>query len=558
MAKKSYENWSREELLKEIEKLNKRKKYGVVWEDKKEDVAELCKSKLPVLIEDKSKEICTDSNKPTNILIEGDNYHALSVLNYTHKGKIDVIYIDPPYNTGAKDWKYNNDFVDSNDQWKHSKWLSFMEKRFKLAKNLLSKKGVLICTIDENENAALGLLLQELFPSKEIVCITIVHNPAGIQGDNFSYCHEYAYFVYPKGGRYIGYQMRDDDNKDIRNFRDVTGDESLRGAAANCFYPVYIKNNNIIGFGPVCPDDFHPKVNVVKKDGVIEIYPVDPKGIERKWRFARQTVESIKEELQVKYLKNRKVFDIIRLKNRFNYKTVWVDSKYSANNHGTQLLNQILKSGSFAFPKSLYAVMDCVKAASHDKKDVTVLDYFAGSGTTGHAVFELNKDGDKRRFILCTNNENNICSDVCYPRIKKVIEGYKNSNNEKVAGLGGNLKYFKTEFVDADFTDRNKKKLVDKSTEMLCLKEGCFDTIKIGKEFRMFSSDQGKNLGIVYDDEGIEPLKKELKKIGKKFVVYVFSLDESAREEEFDDISSLVELKPIPAVILNVYRKIFK
>lgn len=558
MAKKNYDKWSREELLEEIEKLNKRKKYGVVWEDKAEDVAEQCKSKLPVLVEDRSKEIATDSSKPTSILIEGDNYHALSVLNYTHKGKIDVIYIDPPYNTGAKDWKYNNDFVDANDQWRHSKWLSFMEKRLKLSKNLLSRKGVLICTIDENEHAALGLLLQELFPSKEIACITIVHNPAGIQGDNFSYCHEYAYFVYPKGGRFIGYQMRDDDNKDIRNFRDVTGEESLRGAAANCFYPVFIKNSKIIGFGPVCPDNFHPKVNVVRKDGVIEIYPVDPQGIERKWRFARQTVESIKEELQVKYLNNRKVFDIIRLKNKFNYKTVWVDSKYSANNHGTQLLNQILKPGSFAFPKSLYAVIDCIKAASYDKKNVTVLDFFAGSGTTGHAVFELNKDGEERQFILCNNNENSICSEICYPRIKKVIEGYKDPKNVKIDGLGGNLRYFKTEFVDAQATDRNKKNLVDKSTEMLCLKECCFNEIKVGKEYRMFDSYEGKRLGIIYDDDGIEPFKKELKKIDKKFVVYVFSLDESAREDEFEEVADLVELKPIPAVILNVYRKIFK
>jgi len=126
----------------------------------------MCKHKLPILKEDKEKEIITDKEKPINLLIEGDNYHALSVLNYTHKGKIDVIYIDPPYNTGAKDWKYNNDYVDINDQWRHSKWLSFMEKRLKLAKHLLKRNGVLICTIDKNEQANLGVLLQEIFNKK--------------------------------------------------------------------------------------------------------------------------------------------------------------------------------------------------------------------------------------------------------------------------------------------------------------------------------------------------------------------------------------------------------
>ncbi|WP_201328885.1 site-specific DNA-methyltransferase [Thermotomaculum hydrothermale] len=142
MVEKNYSKWTKEDLIKEIKKLKKRKKYGIVWEDKPEKVAELCKEKLPVLIEDKSKEIKTDKNKPINILIEGDNYHALSVLNYTHKEKIDVIYIDPPYNTGAKNWKYNNNYVDSNDLWRHSKWLSFMEKRILLAKKTIEKKWI--------------------------------------------------------------------------------------------------------------------------------------------------------------------------------------------------------------------------------------------------------------------------------------------------------------------------------------------------------------------------------------------------------------------------------
>ncbi|MEK6963622.1 MAG: site-specific DNA-methyltransferase [Nanoarchaeota archaeon] len=561
MAKEDYINWSKEELLKEVKKLRKRKKYGIVWEDKLEQVAELCKEKLPILTEDKGKEIETDKEKPVNILIEGDNYHALSVLNYTHKGKIDVIYIDPPYNTGARDWKYNNDYIDYEDTFRHSKWLSFMEKRLKLAKNLLKRNGVLICTIDENEHATLGLLLQEVFQDREIVGVVIIHNPAGVQGKNFSYTHEFAYFVYPKNGLFIGKTTREKEL--ISPLRDWGG-TSARKLAKTCFYPIIIKNEKIVGFGEVCPEDFHPKsANVLHKDGSIHIYPIDGKGIERKWVYSRQSAEENVHQLSVKKINSEYV--IIRKKELFTYRTVWDDKKYYANVYGSKLLNNIIPT-RFPFPKSLYAVEDCIKAVIHDKNNAIILDFFAGSGTTGHAVMELNnKDGGERRFILCTNNEDNngegtkIATDICYPRIKKIVKGYIGLvDKNQYGGLGGNLKYFKTDFVDAQPTDRNKRRLVDKSTEMLCLKEDCFEEYRKGHEFRTFTNGQDKYLSIIYDDEGIEPFKKEVKKLKKKFVVYVFSLDESAREEEFEDVAEMVELKPIPAVILNVYKRIFK
>src|SRR5438094_357619 len=252
MPKKDYSSWSKEQLVREVAKLEKRKKYGIVWEVKPEAVAELCKQKLPVLAEDSDRRILTDREEPVNVLIEGDNYHALSVLNQTHKGRIDVIYIDPPYNTGARDWKYNNDYVDINDAWRHSKWLSFMEKRLRLAKDLLKGTGVLICTIDENEHAALGLLLQELFQNREIVCVTIVHNPGGIQGNNFSYVHEYAYFVYPNGGTFISRIRRED--VPPTPLRDWGKETSKREAARNCFYPIFVKEEEIVGFGEVSPE----------------------------------------------------------------------------------------------------------------------------------------------------------------------------------------------------------------------------------------------------------------------------------------------------------------
>lgn len=173
MAKKDYTNWSRDELIKEIEQLRKRKQYGLVWEPKKENVVEQCKTELPVLEEVKEKEILTDPEKPVNLLIEGDNYHALSVLNYTHKGKIDVIYIDPPYNTGNKDFVYNDNYVDEEDSFRHSKWISFMSKRLSLAKNLLSKDGVLFISIDNNEIAQLKLLCDEIMPNSFVTTLHV-------------------------------------------------------------------------------------------------------------------------------------------------------------------------------------------------------------------------------------------------------------------------------------------------------------------------------------------------------------------------------------------------
>jgi adenine-specific DNA-methyltransferase len=490
MAKKDYTNWDRSELIKEIKQLRKRKKYGLVWEDKTENVVEQCITELPVLEEVKEKEIITDSEKPMNLLIEGDNYHALSVLNYTHKGKIDVIYIDPPYNTGAKDWKYNNDYVDINDQWRHSKWLSFMKKRLQLAKQLLKRGGVLICTIDKNEQANLGVLLQEIFNKKEIVCVTIIHNPGGIQGKNFSHTNEFAYFIHPLNGTFISTIARDDVPSTA--FRDWGKQSSKREAAKTCFYPIYIKNDRIIGFGDVCSDDFHPmNSNILKKDGVVEVYPIDQKGIERKWRFGRETVENIKDELICKKMKDE--FSILREKKDYRWKTVWIDTKYNANVYGTKLLNNIIEA-KFPYPKSLYAVMDCIKAVIHDNKNSIILDFFAGSGTTGHAVMELNKnDGGNRKFILCTNNEDNngegtkIADDMCYPRIEKVIKGYKGLLDEKkYQGLKGNLKYFRTTFVAADPTDRNKTKLTKKATEMLCVKEDTFKEVKLTEKYKIF------------------------------------------------------------------------
>ncbi len=556
---KKEDNLSKEKLLAEIKRLKKelkkRKKYGLVWEEKPEEVVEMCKEKLPVLKEVKNKGIMTDSKKPVNLLIEGDNYHALSVLNYTHAKKVDVIYIDPPYNTGAKDWKYNNNYVDINDAYRHSKWLSMMNNRLRIAKNLLKEDGVLICAIDENEFHRLGALLEDIFKNHEIHCITIVHNPRGVQGNNFSYTHEYAFFVFRKNFKVIGHRKIRDDKKYWSNLRNWGG-ESLRSDARNCFYPIIInaKTAEITGFGDVCSDDFHPKSANVLKGNEIWVYPIDKKGIERKWRYARQSVESVKHLLRAKKTKNG--FEIEIGKDFGTVRTVWSDSRYDANEYGTKLVHKLVPSAHFDFPKSVYNTFDCIAPILYDRKNAIVLDYFAGSGTTGHALMILNKeDGGNRQFILCTNNENDIATDVCYPRIKKVIKGHEDYPD--ITGIVDSLKYFKTEFVDAEPTDKNKKKLTEQATEMLCIREGTYEKVLGRKDFKIFKN-SNHYTGIIFDQLAIPEFKKAIKEIKGKFSVYVFSLGDDTFDEEFEDVKQKVRLSPIPEAILRVYRRIFK
>lgn len=334
-----YSTYGKADLLKIIAKQEKElkvKKCGLIWDGEREpeQVVLDCENNLPILKRIKSKEIRTDDSED-NILIEGDNYHALTVLNYTHKENIDVIYIDPPYNTGNKSWKYNNHYVEKDDGYLHSKWLNMMEKRLNSAKRLLKQDGCLICAIDENEHANLGLLLKKIFPKYIIDCITIIHNPGGIQGENFSYIHEYAYFVYPNINGYIGRIKRDD--VPSTPLRDWGGNESKRETSKNGFYPILVKDKEIIGFGVVCADDYHPKSpNIVRDDGIVEVFPIDRSGIERKWRHAWQSVENIRDELKCEEINNE--LTIKRYKSIYRYKTVWTGSKYNSNVYGSKLV----------------------------------------------------------------------------------------------------------------------------------------------------------------------------------------------------------------------------
>jgi adenine-specific DNA-methyltransferase len=547
------------ELEAELKKTKKQKKYGLVWEEKPEQIVEDCKRNVPILrLKEKKKGVepvlITDPAKDENILIEGDNYHALSVLNYTHKGKIDVIYIDPPYNTGNNSWRYNNDYVDKDDDFRHSKWLSLMYARLKLAKGLLTNKGALICAIDENELNTLGLLLQEVFYGWAIDCIAVIHNPGGIQGTNFSYNHEYVYFVYPKQSGYIRPEARSGD--ELTPFRDWGKENSKREGSPNCFYPIITDGEKIVGFGDIPQNKFHPKSANELKDGLIYVWPIDAKGVERRWRFARDTVSEIEKELVVK--KQGDQLSIMRGKINYIRKTVWDDAKYNANIYGTQLLSQILPD-KFPFPKSLHLVRECLTAVEQNKNAV-ILDFFAGSGTTGHAVLELNKQDDgNRKFILCTNNENNICEEVTYERVKRVIKGYKNKKDEKVTGLGGNLRYYKTDLVDIErlqnTPDQSKVKLTYQAGEMIGLRENTLNEVEKNEWWQIFEGN-GKLSAIYFkeDKEKLSDLVELLEKKNKPTALYIFSWGKNEYKSEYS--SQNIRVEDIPEPILEVYKEI--
>ena len=331
-----------------------------------------------------------------NLIIKGNNLLALQTLKTEFAESIDLIYIDPPYNTGGTGdtFQYNNNF-------KRSTWLTFIHNRLLTAKELLKKEGVLIVAIDENEQPHLGVLLKEMFTESEVHCITIMHNPRGVQGTNFSYTHEYAFFVIPKGIKSISNQIIEDSEIKFRGLRD-NGGESLRTDAKNCFYPFIVnpKTDEIIDVGDVAEDKFHISQRTMEKGGKVYVYPVDNDGVERKWRYARQSVQKVLHLMKAKKVDG--VYDIQLGKDFRQYKTVWTGAKYDANEYGTKLIKTLVPNSKFSFPKSLWNVYDCLYAAVGDNPNALVLDYHAGSGTTGHAVIEMNKaDSGNRKFILC-------------------------------------------------------------------------------------------------------------------------------------------------------------
>lgn len=402
--------------------------------------------------------------KPWHVLINSDNFHALQLLLYAYEGKVDVIYIDPPYNTGARDWKYNNDYVDKADSFRHSKWLSMIKKRLQFAKRLLRKDGVLIVTIDENELHHLGVLIEGIFPNSLRHMVTIVINPKGAGKTNFARTEEHALFCIPNTGQSIvnaNYlkdlarigvsqelidEEADDEELELEDEADVEeipelphdltaedlpfpieeigewelrharrrgNESSYRHQRKNQFYPIYInkKTRRIEEIGEAIPLEQSPDFKA--KKGLIPIWPIDKEGNERCWRYIASSMNRILDEGRLVVGRYDSATDQWTLnywtpKNKkTKVKTVWWHTRHDAGTHGTSMLHHILgRRGAFPFPKSLYAVRDTLLTVVGNRPDALILDFFAGSGTTLHATALINAQiGGKRRCILVSNNE---------------------------------------------------------------------------------------------------------------------------------------------------------
>ena len=436
--------------LSEIENALREKKYGLIWEEHSEAVDDMLRENIPVLIEDPRRRLCKDETLPWNFIIEGDNLQALYLLEKTHRGKVDCIYIDPPYNTGDRDWKYNNDYVDKNDQYRHSKWLSMMKSRLVATKHLLNPTdSVLIITIDEKEYLHLGCLLEEIFPNANMQMISSVVNPSGVarEGD-FYRTDEYIFILRFGNCAPVKLALSEEwltaktTGKDKVRWRPIRrqGSHDTREDAPNQFYPIYLSKDgsHVIGTGrSLLPDE--KKENVDLPNDCIVIWPLKPDNKEGCWQISQSTIDSLLKDgfIKVSYTKKwgfvpkylaegerEKVksglFPIIG-KDKYGTLilgeatgdgapfipgTQWRISSHSAREQGASLLNKIFPNTRFSFPKSLYAVHDVLRFFVSNKPNAIILDYFAGSGTTLHAVNLLNaEDGNSRRCIIVTNNE---------------------------------------------------------------------------------------------------------------------------------------------------------
>jgi adenine-specific DNA-methyltransferase len=552
-----------QDLEKQIKNLKDRKKFGLVWEDKPEEIVLACETQVPILKEVKNRKLVSDNKTPTNILIEGDNYHSLSVLNYTHRNKIDVIYIDPPYNTGSSAWIYNNNYIDENDSYRHSKWVSMMKNRLELAKNLLTDNGFIVCAIDHYELFTLGLLMDEIFgESNRIGIVSVVHKSEGRNQEKFfGTSHEYMLF-YSKNKQSANFAKIvlsediqatfDREDKDglfrLNNYlRSGGGDHNLRKNKPHFFYPIYVSSDL-------------KNITIEKQKGYDEILPITSTGQERTWKTTKETfLERLNSgQIIAERDQNNKIQVYEKYRESQVIKTHWIDPKYHAIHYGTKVVENILGGKKFDFPKSLYLLIDTLKLTS--TKNSTVLDFFAGSGTTGHAVLELNKqDGGKRKFILCTNNENNIAEEVTYERLKRVIKGYKNKKGEKVESLGGNLSYYKTDLVDIEklqrISDESKIKITYQAGEMIAIRENTLNELDKNDWWQIFESDNKKTAIYFKEDKSKLPeLVKILEKEDKSTVLYIFGWGKNEYKNEYS--TKNIKVEDIPEPIIEVYKEI--
>ncbi len=573
-------------LRKKIERISKnlkKQRYGLFWIDVPEAFEDDVENKLPILKENPKLAIKNNDGKPTHILIEGDNYHALTCLNYTHKDKIDVVYIDPPYNTGSDGFKYKdkrilNEFPDGTEVPKehplrHSYWLSFVRKRLELSRDILKNDGVIFISIGEDELAQLRLLCDEIFgESNYISTISRVAKTASNKGRYFAPSVDYI-LCYAKNVMMLD-GFVDEVDKKLYKKQDENGYyrddvalyqsslDPMRGCS-NQRYFIECPDGSLV----VPPGNVLPKV---KKDASF----IKPEtAVDKVWRWSYKTYLEKKQFLVFKKTKTSPLLDENGEKAKWNiYTKSYLDERSKTgtaprnfvdqfiNRKGADLLKRM--GISFDYSKPVELIKWLIKIVN--KNDCVVLDYFAGSGTTGQAVMELNEENNtKHQFILVTNNEeivngekHKIMTDICYPRIKKVIKGYGD-----VKGLGNSIRYYQTAFVGEnniiDATDKDKIELAHNAGELLAIAENTFELVKQDKFMQVFESED-QYTAVYFREEmnNLDDFVAEVKKLKKNVSVYIFSWEDGGMFDEFEGLNH-IRLKTIPQPIVEIYKQIY-
>jgi adenine-specific DNA-methyltransferase len=572
---KSLDGLSNEERAYLVNLVNTKKKYGLVWEDKPEEVEEQLRTKLPILKEVKERAIINDTKTekhPNHILIEGDNLHALTALTFTHENKIDLIYIDPPYNRGENDFIYNDDYIDKEDAFRHSKWLSFMERRLLIAKRLLSNEGVIFISIDDNEFAQLKMLCDEIFLQQNFIeCFQWekTQSPSNLSKKSKKRLEYILCYEKKKTDlRYTGqYRVNENDNpllKSNNSFKVL----KFPKEAVEC----RIKGNHKLN-----PGNYGTSKNLVKLLEPVEIkegFFLNDLVLEGKFVWTQNNLN-----------------DEISKKTKIIFKSKALAPRYDKANYDPEVppniiderwgvaTNDVAKGElegfgitNFDYPKPVSLIQYLI--SFYPKKDFTVLDFFAGTGTTLESTIDLNNidEGCRQCILVCNNEEKDdeiayIPRDITYMRAEKVIKGYTKPNGQPVeARENNNLRYYQCDFVEREPSLANKRQLTQLATELLCIKEDCYQevtsTINSEEWNKLFTNGKGQYVYVVYDDlyieEAVEALTQfvEQEAPESKIKVYVFANGQYAYAEEFEDIAENISLAALPDAIYKAYQNV--
>lgn len=591
-----------------LELLNEKKVYGLVWENHEEAVEEQLREQLPVFREVPERRILSgDADAPNHIIIEAENLHALVALTYTHAGRIDVMYLDPPYNTGNKDFVYNDSYVDSEDSYRHSKWLSFMEKRLKIAKTLLSDKGVVFISIDDNEQANLKILCDEIFGHDHYVACIAWQRTYSTRNDSKGMPKEVeSVLVYSKQPNWTPKKLpRTDKMNSLYKSPDndprpwTSSSVSAPGAATHqgmvyaiqhpftgeMMYPTIGRcwslgqDSMLDNLNKWCSyklEDLHDEsvraevcgisVNEIRQNvlGIILDEPLEVardkakavlnKGNWPYFYFTNGGKGGLRRKTYLEDMEGRVVT------NFFSY-----DECGHTDEAKKEVISIFDGKAPFDTPKPTRLLKRVFQIATDCNS--TILDFFAGSGTTMHAAMQLNaEDGGHRQCILVTNNENGICENVTYERNKRVIQGYSTPKGEQIAGLTkNNLRYYKADFIARDPSSKNKRELVKAATDLLCIKENLYEEVKVTcngktlrKDYARRFADGEKEMIVIYEPAVIKYLVEELETWDKNepIKIYVFSEGRYAFDDDFKSVIDKVTLCALPDAIYQAYRRV--